>query len=467
MPKQINRRRFLKNTALAAAATVLPGALRSQTPQAEGSAAIVAPRALKSRLRLGFIGTGLRGQTHLDLALRRTDCEVAAIAEPDPVMRDRALQQIARAGKPKPDIYDRGDYDYLRLLQDRNIDAVVISSPWEWHAPQCIAAMQAGKYVGVEVRGAFSLDDCWQLVRTHEATGTHLMLLENVCYRRDVMAVLQIVRAGLFGELIHLEGGYQHDLRGVKFNDGVTPYDSGVEFGPKGFSEAKWRTKHSVHRNGDLYPTHGLGPIAMMTNINRGNRFLYLTSTASKARGLHDYIAHHPKGGSEHPNARVHFNLGDVVTTVIKTANGETILLSHDTNLTRPYSLGFRVQGTRGIWMDVNKSLLLDGQTPAHQWTDAKPWLERYDHPLWKRYGNDAKGAGHGGMDFFVFHHFIESAKRQQAPQIDVYDAAAWLAITPLSEASIATGSSPQPFPDFTSGRWTERKPNFAMNDEF
>lgn len=467
MPRPINRRRFLKNTALAAAATALPGVLHSQTSPVEGSPAIVAPRALKSQLRLGFIGTGLRGQTHLDLTLRRTDCEVAAIAEPDPVMRDRAFQQIARAGKPKPDVYDRGDYDYLRLLQDRNIDAVVISSPWEWHAPQCIAAMQAGKYVGVEVRGAFSLDDCWQLVRTHEATGTHLMLLENVCYRRDVMAVLQMVRAGLFGELIHLEGGYQHDLRGVKFNDGVTPYDSGVEFGPKGFSEAKWRTKHSVHRNGDLYPTHGLGPIAMMTNINRGNRFLYLTSTASKARGLHDYIVHHPKGGPEHPNARVHFNLGDVVTTVIKTANGETILLSHDTNLTRPYSLGFRVQGTRGIWMDVNKSLLLDGQTPAHQWTDAKPWLERYDHPLWKRYGNDAKGAGHGGMDFFVFHHFIESAKRQQAPQMDVYDAAAWLAITPLSEASIATGSSPQPFPDFTSGRWTERQPDFAMNDEF
>lgn len=463
----MNRRRFLKNAALTAAASALPGALRSQTPQTLQGPAILASRTLKSRLRLGFIGTGLRGQAHLDLALRRTDCEVAAIAEPDPTMRDRALQQIVKAGKPKPDVYDRGDYDYLRLLQDKNIDAVVISSPWEWHAPQCIAAMQAGKYVGVEVRGAFSLDDCWQLVRTHEATGTHLMLLENVCYRRDVLAALQMVRAGLFGELVHLEGGYQHDLRGVKFNDGITPYDSGVEFGPKGFSEARWRTKHSVHRNGDLYPTHGLGPVAMMTNINRGNRFLYLTSTASKARGLHDYIVHHPKGGPDHPNARVHFHLGDVVTTVIKTANGETILLSHDTNLTRPYSLGFRVQGTRGIWMDVNKSLLLDGHTPAHQWADAKPWLERYDHPLWKRYGTDAEGAGHGGMDFFVFHHFVESAKRNQPPQIDVYDAATWLAITPLSEASIATGSSPQAFPDFTSGRWTERQPNFALHDEF
>jgi predicted dehydrogenase len=463
----MNRRRFLKDATLAAAASALPATLRSQTPQTLQGPAILAPHTLKSGLRLGFIGTGLRGQTHLDLALRRTDCEVAAIAEPDPTMRDRTLQQIVKAGKPKPDVYDCGEYDYLRLLQDKNIDAVIISSPWEWHAPQCIAAMQAGKYVGVEVRGAFSLDDCWQLVRTHEATGTHLMLLENVCYRRDVLAVLQMVRAGLFGELIHLEGGYQHDLRGVKFNDGITPYDSGVEFGPKGFSEARWRTKHSVHRNGDLYPTHGLGPVAMMTSINRGNRFLYLTSTASKARGLHDYIVHHPKGGPGHPNARVHFNLGDVVTTVIKTANGETILLSHDTNLTRPYSLGFRVQGTRGIWMDVNKSLLLDGHTPAHQWADAKPWLERYDHPLWKRYGTDARGAGHGGMDFFVFHHFVESAKRNQPPQIDVYDAATWLAITPLSEASIATGSSPQAFPDFTSGRWTERQPNFALNDDF
>jgi hypothetical protein len=154
-----------------------------------------------------------------------------------------------------------------------------------------------------------------------------------------------------------------------------------------------------------------------------------------------------------------------VVTSVLKTSNGETVLLSHDTNLARPYSLGFRVQGTRGIWMDVNKSLLIEGKTKAHTWETAQSWLDRYDHPLWRRYGADAKAAGHGGMDFFVFHHFIESAKRNAAPQIDVYDAATWLAITPLSEASIATGSSPQVFPDFTRGRWTERKPDFAFGD--
>ena len=463
MAKKLDRRSFLRNTALAGAALAAPSIEKIEAAPALRSSSGFG----KDKLRLGFIGTGLRGQNHVELALMRDDCEVVAIADPDPHMVSDTLKMIADKGRKKPAVYDKSNYDYQRLLQDKDIDAVVIASPWEWHTQQCVAAMQAGKYVATEVCGGFSLDECWQLVNTHEATGAHLMFMENVCYRRDVMAVLQMVREGLFGELIHLEGGYQHDLRGVKFNDGVTPYDSGVEFGEKGFSEARWRTKHSVHRNGDLYPTHGIGPVAMMANINRGNRFLHLTSTASKARGLHDYVVGHPKGGPGHPNAKVLFNLGDVVTTILKTSNGETMLLSHDTGLPRPYSLGFRVQGSKGIWMDVNQSLLLEGKTKAHSWEKAQTWLDQYDHPLWKKYGADAKTAGHGGMDFFVFHHFVESAKRNIAPQIDVYDAATWLAITPLSEASIATGSSPQAFPDFTRGRWTERKPDFAFGAEF
>jgi predicted dehydrogenase len=463
---KLDRRLFLQKTALAGAALGVP-TLTNATFHTAGQEHRRAGSPLRTKINLGFIGVGLRGQDHVDLALRRDDCVVVAIADPDARMVADTLKMIEKSGKPKPTVYDQGDRDYLRLLEDKKVDAVVISSPWEWHTQQCVAAMQAGKYVGTEVCGGFSLDECWQLVNTHEATGTQLMFFENVCYRRDVMAVLQMVREGLFGELMHLEGGYQHDLRGVKFNDGVTPYNSGVEFGEKGFSEAKWRTKHSVHRNGDLYPTHGIGPVAMMANINRGNRFLYLTATSTKARGLHEYVVNHPKGGPDHPNATVRFNLGDVVTTVIKTSNGETMLLSHDTGLPRPYSLGFRVQGTKGIWMDVNKSLLLEGQTKAHTWEEAKPWLDKYDHPLWQRYGNDAQTAGHGGMDFFVFHHFVESVKQNIAPQMDVYDAATWLAITPLSEASIATGSSPQAFPDFTRGRWTERKPNFAFGAEF
>jgi hypothetical protein len=458
---KINRRSFLQNTALASAALLTPIAVKAEeTPKAT-------PTAPKTKLNLGFIGVGMRGQNHVEAAIMRDDCEVIAIADPEPRMVADCLKMFKEKGIKAPKVYGNGDYDYLKLLEDKTIDAIVIASPWEWHTQQAVAAMRAGKYVATEVCGGFSLDECWQLVNVHEETGTHLMFMENVCYRRDVMAVLQMVREGLFGEMVHLEGGYEHDLRGVKFNDGVTAYNSGVEFGEKGYSEAKWRTKHSVGRNGELYPTHGIGPVAMYANINRGNRFMYLTSMSSKSLGLHDYIVNHPKGGPNHPNAQVKFMLGDVVTTQIKCVNGETVLLTHDTNLPRPYSLGFRVQGSKGIWMDVNEKLLLEGKTKEHHWEDAEAWLKKYDHPLWKKYGEDAKTAGHGGMDFFVFHHFVESAKRNQAPEIDVYDAATWLAITPLSEASIATGSTPQPFPDFTRGRWMDKKPNFAFGNEF
>jgi hypothetical protein len=182
---------------------------------------------------------------------------------------------------------------------------------------------------------------------------------------------------------------------------------------------------------------------------------------------LNDYVVNHEKGGQNHPNAKVKFNLGDVTTTIIKTSNGETVLLSHDTNLARPYSLGFRVQGTRGLWMAVNKSLYIEGKSPSHRWEDAAPYLAKYDHPLWKRLEQKAVGAGHGGMDFFLMNAFIESVKKNVAPPFDVYDAATWLVITPLSEQSIATGSQPVAFPDFTRGRWAFRTPDFAFGDEY
>jgi hypothetical protein len=270
----------------------------------------------------------------------------------------------------------------------------------------------------------------------------------------------------LFGELVHLQGGYQHDLRGVKFNDGVNAIGHGCEFGEKAFSEARWRTNHSVHRNGDLYPTHGIGPVAHYINVNRGNRFMNLCSFATKSRGLHDHIL--KECGPTHPNARVEFKLGDVVTTSIRCVNGETILLQHDTNLPRPYSLGFRVQGTNGLWMDVNSSIYIEGKSEKNDvWDNAKKWLDQYDHPLWKKYGQDAQGAGHGGMDFFVVNSLIESIKRKSPTPMDVYDAAAWSAITPLSEQSIELGNQTVEFPDFTGGQWMYRKPVFALNDDY
>lgn len=449
----MQRRKFIKDTSKAAVVLAV-----SPTYS-------ILSNLSKAKVKLAYIGVGARGLGTLKLGLLRDDVEVTAICDIDPITLKKAIEMTKNLGKKEPKIYTGSDLAYKDLLADKNIDAVIISTPWEWHTPMSIDAMNAGKAVGCEVAGAMSIDECWQLVRTHERTGTPFMILENVCYRRDVMSILNMVRQDLFGEMIHLEGGYQHDLREVKFNDGVNYYGGGVEYGDKGYSEAKWRTTHSIYRNGDLYPTHGIGPVGSFINNNRGNRFEYLTSMSSKARGLHDYIVNHPKGGKDHPNAKVKFKLGDVVTTHIMTTNGETITLTHDTNLPRPYSIGFRVQGTKGLWMDLNKSLYIEGKSPAHKWEDAQPYIHEYDHPLWKKYENLAAGAGHGGMDWFVINAFIEALKRKEPMPLDVYDHASWSAITCLSEQSIAQGSEPQPFPDFTDGKWMTRKPIFALND--
>lgn len=427
---------------------------------------VVFPKDKDAKVRLGFIGVGLRGQGHLELALRRNDTEVVAICDVQQRMIDMSMEIVKESGKPKPQVIMDGPQGYKKLLENKEIDAVIISTPWEWHTVMCLDAMNAKKYVGCEVITGMTVEECWQLVHTSERTGMPLMMLENVCYRRDVMAVMNMVRQNLFGELIHLQGGYQHDLREVKFNDGKSAYGNGAEFGEKGFSEAQWRTQHSVYRNGDLYPTHGIGPVAMMANINRGNRFTQLVSYSTKARGLHDHIV--KMGGDNHPNAKLNFKLGDVVTTMISTSNNETILLQHDTNLPRPYSLGFRVQGTKGIWMDLNKSIYIEGQSKkSHQWDDAKEWLDKYDHPLWKKYGSDASGAGHGGMDWFVINAFVEAVKRKVNTPQDVYDAVTWSAITPLSESSIQLGGESVEFPDFTQGKWMYRKNEFALGDDY
>ncbi len=451
----MHRKEFIKNAGLAAASlVVLPSG---------NLFASMAPLKVK----MALIGVGLRGQNHLELLLTREDVEIVAICDISDVMLKTAKEMINKSGKKMPQIFTGDNYAWKKMLELKNLEGIVISTPWEWHKPMIIGALDAGvKYVGTEVILGITLQDHWDVVKAAERNNAHVMMLENVCYRRDVMAVLNMVRQGLFGELIHLQGGYQHDLREVKFNDGVNPYGHGVEFGEKGFSEASWRTEHSVHRNGDLYPTHGIGPIAHYININRGNRFLSLNSFSTKSRGLHNHIVKH--GGENHPNAKVKFRLGDIVTTQLNCANGETILLEHDTNLPRPYSLGFRVQGTEGLWMDVNNGIYIeDKSAKPHRWDDAKIWLDKYDHPLWARWSKETAGAGHGGMDFFVIHSFVESIKRKVATPMDVYDAAAWSAITPLSEQSIELGNETVEFPDFTSGQWMYRKPVFALGNDY
>jgi hypothetical protein len=418
------------------------------------------------KLNVGMIGVGLRGTNHLNNFLLRSDVNITAICDVDPNRIKIAQDHIAKAGFKAPKVFGKNEHDYKNLLELKEVDAVIIATPWLWHSRMTVDAMKAGKYAGVEVSASNTLEECWDLVNTHEQTGTHMMILENVNYRRDILAVLNMVKQNLFGELVHFRCGYQHDLRHVKFNDGITAYGVGAEFGENGISEAKWRTEHSVKRNADVYPTHGLGPIAVMADINRGNRFMSLTSHASKAIGLHNYIV--KVGGENHPNAKVKFKQGDVITTTINTANGETIIITHDCNLPRPYSLGFRVQGANGLWEVDGNRIYIEGKAKENDiWDDASSWLEKYDHPLWKKYGEYALDAGHGGMDYFVLNSFVESAKANIAPPLDAYDAAAWSAVTPLSEISIANNGEPQDFPDFTRGLWIKRPPYNWMKETY
>ena len=409
------------------------------------------------KVRLGFIGVGGRGTGHLRAILRRDDVEIPAICDINIDNLSRALGMVEKSGGKKPEGYSRGEEDFRRMVVRDDLDGVLISTSWEWHAPPAIAAMKAGKYAATEVPGAITVEECWELVNTSESTGMPCMLLENVCYRRDCMAVLNIVRQGLFGELLHCECGYQH-----YFRNRITRTDP----------EIKWRERHNMKRNADLYPTHGIGPMANCLDIDRGNRFVYLTSTATKVRAI-NYVAERVLG-PDHPVAKREYVIGDIVTTVVKCDNGETVTINHNIHSPRPYSLNFRVEGTMGIWQVDNNSIYLESaeeflspERSHPEWESFDKYQEEYDHPLWRKYSSQAEGAGHGGMDFFVRHAFIESIKRKEPTPIDVYDLVSWSVITPLSEQSIAQGSAPIKFPDFTRGKWKTNKPIFGLNDEY
>jgi len=328
MIMKMNRRDFIKRNAITGLGlAIAPSVLNTGI-------------SVREKVRLGFIGTGGRGTWLLRLALNNNDVEVNAVCDIKDEAANNAARLVKDSGRQEPAIYSDNAESFRQLVARDDLDGIVIATPWLWHATMAVSGMKAGKYVAVEVPAATTEEECWDIVNTSEETGMTCMILENVCYRRDVMAVLNMVRKGLFGELIHCHCGYQHDLRQVKFNPGV-------DFGPGARGEAEWRTFHSINRNGDIYPTHGLGPIANYLDINRGNRFISLTSVATKSRGLHEYIVQ--TAGEDHPNADIRFKLGDIVTTLIRTAKGETVMVSHDTNLPRPYSLGFRVQGTKGL----------------------------------------------------------------------------------------------------------------------
>ena len=390
-------------------------------------------------ISLGVIGLGSRGIPQLKVLLQMPDVRVTAVCDTyeDRVAEGKAL--CVREGGQEP----AGTTDARELMQRADLDAVIIMTGWQTHISLAVQALRAGKPVGLEVGGAASMDECWRLVRTSEETGLGVMLLENCCYGREEMTLLRMVREGIFGELVHCQGGYQHDLRD--------------EIG-LGDVNRHYRQDHFRLRNGELYPTHELGPIAEYLDINRGNRMLSLTAMASKAAGQAAWMRENRPQKAEDA-----YTQGDIVTTMIKCARGETILLTHDCTLPRPYSRGGRVQGSKGIWMEDNRSIYIDGRSPAdpthwtHRWESDAAYMEEYLHPLWKEYEQLGTRGGHGGMDYLVLRAFVESLQENKPFPIDVYDTAAWMAVTALSEDSIAMGSMPVAVPDFTDGRWMNR----------
>lgn len=389
-------------------------------------------------IKLGVIGLGGRGRSLLQLLLEMDDVEVTAVCEQFEDRLEEGIRITEKSGRSKADGYS----DYRELLERDDLQGVIIATTWVTHAEIAIAAMRAGKYAGIEVGGAASIEECWELVRTSEQTGIPCMLLENCCYGRDELALLNMVKQGVFGELVHCQCGYEHDLR---------------EEVAMGLQNRHNRFRNYLHRNGELYPVHGLGPTSKLLDINRGNRLLTLTSMASKTRGIRQWAA--DRFGEHDPIAKTEFAQGDIVTTMIKCAGGETIQLIHDTTLPRPYSRAGRVQGTKGIWMEDNNSIHIEGRSPEHAWDSFDPYREQYEHPLWKSFMQEGVRGGHGGMDYLVLRAFAESIQAGTGTPIDVYDTAVWMAITVLSEQSIALGSAPVAIPDFTKGKWTNREP--------
>lgn len=452
----LNRRDFLKTATIAGAGIAIAPNIISANPKVRFQRS-----KPNGKLNIAFIGVGGRGRGHLKNVSNYDDVEITAICDVDPEAIPKAQKILRDYSRKEAEVYTGDDYAFMKMLEREDIDGVIIATPWLWHTSMAVAAMRAGKYPGVEVSAANTIEECWDLVNTSEETGVPCMILENVCFAREALAALKMVREGLFGEIVHSTCGYQHDLRGVKFNPGV-------EFGKDAKGEARWRTEHSLKRNGDLYPTHGVGPVATWFDINRGNKFASITSVATKSTSLHNYIVNHPKGGKDHPNAKLEWQLGDIVTSTIKTANGETIIISHDTNLPRPYSWGFTLHGNEGVWGGEyeGRRIYIEGKSPQHQWetgAEYDKYFQKFDHKMWKEEAAKAEGAGHGGIDFFTIKSFLESVRAEVQPPLDVYDAAAWSAITPLSEASVASNGAPQFFPDFTRGKWMTNKPIFGL----
>ena len=449
----MERREFL----MAAGVTgigLASGALFADTqvakPRPKGSksvAGLVVPKM--DKVRVAFIGVGARGSGHVSQLCLIDGVEVVAICDNHLPSLERAVKNVVeRHKRPTPLAFGKGPDDYKRMLERTDIDCVFIATPWHEHVRMAVDAMNSGKHAFVEGPAATSLEECWLLVETAERNQKNCMMMENVNYGREELLVLNMVQKGVFGELIHGEAAYIHDLRSQMHE---------IEHGT-----GSWRTYEYAKHNGNLYPTHGLGPVAHYMDINRGDAFDYMTSISSPSlmRNLYAKEAF-PEG---HERRSIKFVCGDINTSIIKTKRGRTIMVQWDEQLPRPYTRHNFIQGTKGAWGGFPDRLAIEGDgRSAESWIqgdDLKPWYEKYEHPLYKRMGEESKrNGGHGGMDFLMLWRIIYCLRNGIPLDQDVYDAAAWSVVTPLSEVSVANRGRSMDFPDFTRGEWKTRKP--------
>lgn len=392
-------------------------------------------------VRVGIIGLGNRGMGMLPLFDAVPGVRVTAVCDVRPERVRQASDRLAENGSRRPREYSRSARDFERLAQASDVDFVFIATPWEDHYEQGAACLRGGKHVGIDLPIATELEELWSLVDLSEQTRRHCLLMANCNYGRQELAMLKMAHDGVFGEITNGHGGYLHDLRDLLFSE--TYYYN------------QWRRKWFTQRNRAFYPMHGLGPIAAAMDVNRGDRMVSLTATASPAHGLADYRERNVSTD----RADVwdeEYIAGDRVTCMITTEQGRLIRAEDDVCTPRPYSRINTIAGSRGVLEDYPSRIYLEPEHSDHSWQDSGPWLQEYDHWLWREIGDDAENhGGHGGMDYILVYRVMQCMRQGLVPDIDVYDSATWCSPVPLSEASLSTGG-PVEIPDFTRGNYTE-----------
>lgn len=398
-------------------------------------------------INTAVIGLGARGSGNLNNILHIDGVCVTAVCDTYVDRCQEAIKTVTEAGQPEP----FASCDYKEIIARDDVDVVVICTNWEYHVQIATESMRAGKIVGMEVGGANSVEECWELVKCYEETKTPIMMLENCCFGKSELLTLHMARAGIFGDVVHCHGAYSHDLR---------------EEVICGKEKRHYRLEHYKNRNCENYPTHELGPIAKILDINRGNQFVSLVSVASKAEGLKRYVQDRKDTIVNKELLGAEFKQGDIVNTIITCANGETISLKLDTTLPRSYSRELCVHGTKALFEGNTYSVFLDGDEEMFDTLkyykeaigNAEAYEEEFLPEYWRTITKEEIEAGHGGMDVFMFRTFFETIRENKPMPLDVYDAVSWMCITALSEYSIANGNVSVEIPDFTKGKWKTRE---------